>query len=471
MDEISELKKCMQDLRLTDPRDDKKRIEETKGGLLRDSYRWILENADFQQWRDDERSRLLWIKGDPGKGKTMLLCGIINELNKSMAKMHHLCYFFCQATDSRINTATAVLRGLLYLLVNQQPSLILYVRKKYDSAGKTLFEDSNAWVALSEIFTNVLQHPNLNSTYLIVDALDECVTDLPKLLDFIIKKTITSPRAKWVVSSRNWPSIEKKLNTATQGNRLCLELNEKSVSAAITSYIQCKVDQLAKENAYDNNTRNAVQRYLLSNANGTFLWVALVCQELSSISRWKAQETLTAFPPGLDALYRRMMDQIRDSKDAELCKRILAVVSAVFRPVTLDELASFVDMPSGVAGEFEALSEIIGLCGPFLTLRERTISFVHPSAKDFLLAKASNETTAQLQRTIREWLSPLNFFVTQKDIIAKQQKDTGQEILQSEIFKSWVTGTKTRLWCHGIRKSSFNLPICRCTDLVISWSW
>ncbi|KAH7327105.1 hypothetical protein BKA65DRAFT_62245 [Rhexocercosporidium sp. MPI-PUGE-AT-0058] len=40
---------CIQDLRITDPREDKKRIEDTKGGLLRDSYRWILEHPDFQQ--------------------------------------------------------------------------------------------------------------------------------------------------------------------------------------------------------------------------------------------------------------------------------------------------------------------------------------------------------------------------------------------------------------------------------------
>lgn len=28
---------CLRDLRVTDPQDDKKRIEETKGGLLKDS--------------------------------------------------------------------------------------------------------------------------------------------------------------------------------------------------------------------------------------------------------------------------------------------------------------------------------------------------------------------------------------------------------------------------------------------------
>ena len=82
-------------------------------------------NSDFQQWRNDQQSRLLWIKGDPGKGKTMLLCGIVNELKKSMAKTDLLSYFFCQATDSRINNATAVLRGLLYLLVDLAPNVML----------------------------------------------------------------------------------------------------------------------------------------------------------------------------------------------------------------------------------------------------------------------------------------------------------------------------------------------------------
>lgn len=201
-----------------------------------------------------------------------------------------------------------------------------------------------------------------------------------------------SPRIKWVVSSRNWPSIEKNLDTATQKMRLCLELNEESVSDAVTTFIKCKVDWLATRNKYNCDTRADVQRYLSLNASGTFLWVALVCQGLSDTQGWKVQRKLTAFPLGLDALYGRMMEQIEDSEDAELCKRILAAVSVVYRPLTLDELVSLIeDMPDGVAGEYEVLSEMIGLCGSFLTLRERTISFVHQSAKDFLVEKARNK--------------------------------------------------------------------------------
>ncbi|KAK4234131.1 WD40-repeat-containing domain protein [Achaetomium macrosporum] len=386
----AETRACLEALQASDPRDDKDRIELEKGGLLRDTYRWILSNHEFRQWHDDPDSQLLWIRGDPGKGKTMLLCGIIDEM-KSTAPTANISFFFCQATDARINNATAVLRGLVYMLVTQQPAFISHVRESYDGFGEQRFKDSNSWVALSKIFTSILGDSRLRRAYLIVDALDECTQDLSLLLDLITQKSSLYPNVKWIVSSRNWPSIEKDLDTATQKVRLSLELNEASVSAAVTTYVRFKVEALAKRNKYGDDTRNAIERYLSANAHGTFLWVALVCKELAKISEWKVQERLVAFPSGLNALYRQMMNQICTSEDATLCKGILAVISVVYRPITVDELTALVDMPAGVSGNHGALAEIVGLCGSFLTLRERTISFVHQSAKDFLLKQARNE--------------------------------------------------------------------------------
>jgi len=95
----------------TDARLDKKRIEETKGGLVRNSYRWILDSSDFRRLRNDPNSRLLWIKGDPAKGKTMLLCGIIDELSHTTrledpTASTLLSFVLCEALDGR-NNATA----------------------------------------------------------------------------------------------------------------------------------------------------------------------------------------------------------------------------------------------------------------------------------------------------------------------------------------------------------------------------
>ena len=321
----------------------------------------------------------------------MLLCGIINELEKSMSKTDILSYFFCQATDSRINHATAILRGLLYLLVNQQPSLISHIQKKHDHAGKSLFEDVNAWITLSEIFTSILQDPSLRSTFLIIDTLDEYVVDRSKLLDFIVQKSSISPRVKWVISSRNWPDIEERLERAGHKMRLCLELNPKSVSAAVGTYVKYKTRQLADEKDYDDRTREAVLQHLVSNADDTFLWVALVYENLKNVPRWKTLAKLKEFPPGLDLLYQRMLTQICESDDADLCKQILAIVSTVYRPITLMETTSIIETLADIANDHKSLAAIIGLCGSFLSLREDTVSFVHQSAKDFLMKKVSKE--------------------------------------------------------------------------------
>ncbi|KAL7763948.1 hypothetical protein ACKLNR_005093 [Fusarium oxysporum f. sp. zingiberi] len=380
-----EAKQCLKDLRETDPRDDKTRIEATKGGLLRDSYRWILDNDEFRRWRDDPQSQLLWIKGDPGKGKTMLLCGIIDELEKEPGK--HLSYFFCQATETRLSNATAVLRGLIYLLVDQQPSLISHVREKHDHAGKQLFEDGNAWEALSKIFTAMLNDPGVDGAILIVDALDECKTNRHQLLDLITKPS----RVKWIVSSRNWPDIEEKLDNLEQKVRLRLELNKDSISKAVNIYIGHKVNQLAGLKKYDNETGDVVQRHLVGNADGTFLWVALVCQELADpkVRKRHTLDTLKSFPTGLDPLYKRMVEHISDSKDADRCKEILALASVVYRPITLDELKALAQSLEDL--DQDELGEIIDSCGSFLTLRNGIIYFVHQSAKDFLLSKASDQ--------------------------------------------------------------------------------
>ncbi|KAL5371063.1 hypothetical protein DPSP01_014517 [Paraphaeosphaeria sporulosa] len=339
--EIDKLEICIRDLRNTDPRHDKQRIEDTKGGLLADSYRWVLDNTAFQQWREQPNSRLLWVKGDPGKGKTMLLCGIINELQSSMPQSALLSYFFCQATDARINSATAVLRGLLHMPVTQQPSLASHIRKKHDHGGKAIFEDANAWVVLVEIFKAVLQDPSLRMSYLIVDALDECVTDLLKLLEFIAKQSSASSRVKWIVSS---------------------------LAAAVDVFIQRKVDQLAQEKGYKGKC----------------------AKDLKTTPKWNVLNKLALFPPELDSLYKRMMDQISESDGAEICRQVLASTAILYRPVAVPELVALVEQLEDL-DDLESVREIVGLCGSFLTLREDIVYFVHQSAKDFLFAKAYNE--------------------------------------------------------------------------------
>ncbi|KAF4869640.1 Vegetative incompatibility protein HET-E-1 [Colletotrichum siamense] len=382
--------KLLADLRVTDPRNDKTRIERRKGGLLQDSYRWILDHEAFIRWQTDTQSSLLWIRGDPGKGKTMLVCGIIDELPTRMPGWETI-YFFCEATNKDLDNATAVLRSLLYLLLRKRPFLSRFIREEHEHAGRRLFEDANGWDVLDGTFMKIVQDGGLDDVILIIDALDECTTGLDQLLDFIVRLSFLN--VKVIASSRNWLSIEEAVADVSDQVCIKLELNEASISAAVNRYICHKVDQLASRKKYDINTRNYVYECLSSKANNTFLWVALVTDQLGKprVSERHARMKLEEFPQELDALYNRMLDQTWNSNDKHRCRRILAVASIVYRPVTLLEL-----MPLADLGEFcnkpEILEEIVGECGSLLAVKDNIVYFVHQSAKDFLFRHALAET-------------------------------------------------------------------------------
>lgn len=375
---------CLKDLHIINPETHKKQIENTKGGLLKDSYRWILQHSDFRRFRNDPESRLLWIKGDPGKGKTMLLCGIIDELKKEPSLV--VSYFFCQATEDQARNATSVIRGLIWLLCTTHPTLTSYVRKRYDVEGRELFDDSCALVSLEGILTDILQDSYLQDAMFVVDALDECSDkNRVELVDLLVKLS-SSSRAKWIVSSRNWPTIEEQLRDAEK-IRVHLEVNQDSIAGAVKTFVHYKVDQLAHKKGYKSETKQAVLESLLLKANDTFLWVALVCKELAR-PQVKSRHTLSkldSVPAGLDDLYERMLGQILKSEDADLCTQILATSCIAYRPVSLDELRVLVLETQDLSRE--DLEEVIGECGSFLTIQDDIVYFVHQSAQTFLMEK------------------------------------------------------------------------------------
>lgn len=115
-------------------------------------------------------------------------------------------------------------------------------------------------------------------------------------------------------------------------------------------------------------------QHLIINANDTFLWVALVCQELGRTANRHVLKKLAVFPPGLNDLYKRMMQQISESDDADTCRCVLASTAVLYQPVTIRELVALIEQPEDISNNIQ---EIINLCGSFLTVREDTVYFIH----------------------------------------------------------------------------------------------
>ena len=73
----------------------------------------------------------------------------------------------------------------------------------------------------------------------------------------------------------------------------------------------------------------------------------------------------------------------------------------------------------------------------------------------------------QERLALLEWLTPLNFPAQQSFFDSRRQKDTGQWLLQSAEFKTWMSGTRTTLLCKGMQGAGKTMLACTVIDHLI----
>ena len=388
------------DLLVTIPSDDRASIENQRDRVLAGSCSWVLQEKAFADWQatDTDTSRILWLHGDPGKGKTMIAISLVDALGdkiarRSTSEQHRLflTFFFCDNNNSSRNTVLSVLKNLLYQVLSHQPNLIGFIRKEYRSRRSWLTSSLDAlWTSLCDI----LEKTHLKRIYYIVDALDEC--DFSSQEAFLRLLTIRSNsgrdvqqrKVRWLITSRNESLPQQYL-----ARFLSIDLERKSsqISRSVGEYINARVAELADQKQYDSKTRQIVLEELHRKVEGTFLWAALVCRELSKrgVQAIHVKEILQSLPSGLAGLYGRIMEQVNETENlalAAFAKTILRSVAIAFRPLSLSELAVTANLPFESRSKPRTLVQYVYQCGSFLTVRNETVYFVHGSAKDYLRA-------------------------------------------------------------------------------------
>jgi hypothetical protein len=73
---------------------------------------------------------------------------------------------------------------------------------------------------------------------------------------------------------------------------------------------------------------------LLDRAEGTYLWVSLVYEELRNTSIVTLDSTLKVYPKGLGAVYARILRHI-PKEGQEIATQVLRKVVVAFRPLTV----------------------------------------------------------------------------------------------------------------------------------------
>ncbi|KAK5994041.1 Vegetative incompatibility protein HET-E-1 [Cladobotryum mycophilum] len=167
------------------------------------------------------------------------------------------------------------------------------------------------------------------------------------------------------------------------------------------------IDWLWEEAEYDPEEQKEIESDLVSRADDTFLWVALAYQHLSARKEYmqsieEVRTNIKNMPKGLDNLYERMMEYICTLEPLERYKGILTVVCLTYRPLALQELQFLAKHRDIRNVGLDRLKKVIHQCGSFLTFQDESITFIHQSAKDFLIQRGAEPRFAILPPSIQE---------------------------------------------------------------------
>ncbi|CAG7994432.1 unnamed protein product [Penicillium salamii] len=375
---------CLQNLRCTDSFAVKTRLKEAKDKLLRQSFEWVLQDPQYRSWRNGNDVCLLWIKGGAGKGKTMMSIGLIEVLIQEHNKSAVVTYFFCQNADNELNTLQSIMKGLIHTLVSQRSELKESLRSRWDSKNERFSEDVSSWRVLWNILWEMLDRCDCPRVYVIVDALDECQdSGMAAFLRLIIRNGLDQPtKIKWLLTSRPLEAAERTLLAGHEQMQVSLELNPAHISQSVQTYISYKVDELNLRNRYGEALMGRLKTELFAKAEGTFLWVSLVCRRLEDICADEALATIQDLPPGLHPFYDRILNQLREGQRDDVYRymRLLKAMMLVYRPLKLEEVPSVTGLFCGG----DTIQFMVNHCASFVRIRENNIEFVHQSARDYL---------------------------------------------------------------------------------------
>ncbi|KAF5573628.1 NACHT ankyrin domain-containing protein [Fusarium pseudoanthophilum] len=397
------VKKCQDALFVSHPDIDRANIADTKGARAPGTCEWILENAECQAWLD-KKSSLFWISGGPGTGKTVMSLFLSDQVEKRCQETDdHFLFYFCRFQHESYNKPHKLLRSLAYQLLNFSTDIskIHEVFTYLDTPEKA----KNALCSLEclwKITNLLLSQSDLSTVYCLIDGIDEC--ELSDVLIGKFRDYCTSPAGRkgplkvaligrdvYILgipihsrgsesSPSSIPGIESVKADASgvfYGVKLDLDHHER-INDDIATFIRWSLEPLQRIQGFD-AIRPQIEQDLLGRAEGTFLWVAFVVQELSKKRTClQIAETVKDIPVGLYPIFGRMLNQI-DPKYRHVTATILKWIAIAMRPLTLEELAYAIE------SDIEQMEDRISICQPLLRISDNQVLFVHQSAKDYLL--------------------------------------------------------------------------------------
>ncbi|KAK4221585.1 hypothetical protein QBC38DRAFT_504774 [Podospora fimiseda] len=333
---------------------------------------WLYNTSQYQEWHQDNDHGLLYIKGVPGSGKSVLAAALTDQLARENCPILH---FFAPEIRPCSNQPLWILRDWLHQLIDRslplqqelKPYLHLGTYDKFDKVGMDTL------------------------VYLVADGLDETDKDTHQFLQSLASLGSWRPSDVKVLITSRPSSAFQALLEETRNNFLVVELEQHIVDLDIAAFVQ---DRLAISCSTAND-RTLIKEAITSRANGVFLYAKLALNAFLEPTA-NLQQPLQQLPADLNTIYTNLLLEHRRlsgvSKDLQLL--ILSWVTHARRSLRLPELAKAITIKAGDAScwdDIETTKDLVkAACGPLLDiLPDDTVTVIHHSFTVFLLGSTA----------------------------------------------------------------------------------
>ena len=357
--------------------------------------KWLGKTDKYIDWlspsKFSDHHGFLWIKGNPGTGKSTLMKFALAEAMKSMTGWTVLSFFFHARGGELEKTTAGMYRSLLLQLLERIPKL----DSVFDLLRLTTWPRDGQvhWSveSLKDLFQQAVQSLGPTQVVCFIDALDECDEDqIRDMLSFFehMGELAMASNFRVCFSSRYYPHI-----TISRGLELVLEGQEghdQDIANYIDSKLQIGHSKVAEE----------IRAKVQAKASSVFMWVVLVVDILKKeYDRGRIhtlRKRLREIPDDLHDLFRDMLT--RDARDREeliLCIQWVLFAKTPLRPEELYFAVLAGTDPEAPASWDQELTTLAVIRRFILdsskglaeTTKSKTpvVQFIHESVRDFLL--------------------------------------------------------------------------------------
>jgi hypothetical protein len=355
---------------------------------------------------------MLLLTGQAGTGKSVLTRHLVESIlsgsqSEVAAGTRYLAVsFFCFYDQTVLSDEEAVLRALLHQLIqhNSQSANIVRSRLVKSTSPKLVIsvKKEDLWASL----VDVLSMDTMRRVFLVVDAIEElgletAVSVLSGLWKTaqVLNNEQPESRLRIFVSSRHHSAYSSALPNLT-----VLPMSKAQIQRDIELYLRAAVDTFASENsAFGATASPSIRQEIVAGisalVDGMFLQATPMWEDFRRGILWNRDvvaqklQRLNAPPPGITALYDRVIDGMDESIRGDALV-IFSVMAAAVRPLSEPELGAVLGIyhatrPILRSTDFEPFRDLYRIMEQnfhdLVTIQDDSrVTFVHLSFMEYL---------------------------------------------------------------------------------------